>query len=46
MGFQAIYDPDRDIPDLAGKVIFITGGMSLTTSSLDLVLNILQARMG
>ncbi|KAF2106455.1 dehydrogenase with different specificitie [Lophiotrema nucula] len=26
MGYQISYEPDRDIPDLAGKVFLITGG--------------------
>jgi hypothetical protein len=28
------FHPDKDIPDLAGKVIFITGGMSTALHAL------------
>jgi hypothetical protein len=26
MGLSAAYNPDKDIPDLSGKVILVTGG--------------------
>jgi len=28
MGLENTYNPDKDIPDLSGKVIFMTGGIS------------------
>lgn len=28
-GAMSSYNPDKDIPDLSGKVILVTGGMSL-----------------
>ena len=30
----AFFDPVRDIPDLSGKVILVTGGRSRTTQSI------------
>jgi NAD(P)-dependent dehydrogenase (short-subunit alcohol dehydrogenase family) len=32
MGLEDSYNPDRDIPDLSGKVIFMTGGVSFFTT--------------
>lgn len=34
MGKGVTFDPDKDIPDLAGKVVFITGG-SPTSRTMD-----------